>query len=802
MSYVLNLGELDLLEDPYLVQDRTIRITTVQGKPTLQFVLEIMVPGLTNDGVYAAAARVQEQINLARRSRRHNPQVAGVYAEVALLTETVVRWRVVDGPDLMPTPQSLSEVWIRYGNRIMVPVSLQVEAQHGNADRDEIAIEGEFDNLDGTILVDGVQGEHAAPLRLRLQVAGGDTVHGFRVGLRPVPAGTEASDWSGLIDLTETGTATDEVDATAMGGEIAQVTAASMTAWTPLAKAEQPAGDLWKGRFITYGRFWDNPGTPSVTAVSGLAGTVVAPALTGTTTTDVTTYTVPTINNQGSESDSTGTGASVAHTFQSSQSVSVVTGERGGLVQVAATATAPQTVDSFSVPSGWQLVAAAGFGTQQAVGQFLREEFPSTSTYTAATTVTFSASTTYTVSSRRYIMDSPEPLDINTIDVSASGTTANTQGLQSFTSQLEAQYTSELAFLAIVNPTSETIASAFDGWTIDRNVSGRLAVLRKSVPAGTISARWRNSLLGTNTVAALVTLLGEPTTTPVSSGGTYRDTGVTRAGTYTATVQRADSHGNVSAAATPVAKVVTSDGSRIDWTWTLGGGGPFLFSWQTPDGRFRQVQTREASYSLTDDDVGSIIYALPTTGTATERASQFRVRTGTPDAVTLGTGLGAGVVVSLADDDTWLSTVVGAWDWSQTPPDDDGNRPDGAVLIDAVSGSTASATVKADMLRFFDADGVVFTVLTSVPCSLVHAELLPDGTVTAWGEVVDGETTETYPATVIGEPRIPPGTVLMSVEALGTVVEIGRSYVSDLSLAFSVEELSYLPEYTFQAGSE
>lgn len=800
MVYVLNLGSLDLLAAPYLVQDRTIRVVTVQGKPALQFVMEITVPGASNDGLYAAVARVQEQINLARRARRHNPQGPGVYVEVALQTEQITRWRVVDGTDIMPTVQSIDEVSITVGRRVFVPVSLTLESLHGHADRHEIPIEGAFDNESGTILVESVRGEHAGPLRMRLQVTNGDTVSGFRVGLRSVPAGTVASDWTGLLDLTAAGDATSPEDGTALGGEVAQQSVSSMTAWEPVAYAEQPDGALWQGRFVTYARLRDDPGTPSVSVVTGLAGTVTGPTVSGKTPVDVETATPPNILQQASQSDSSGTGASVAHQF-----VNITIGSsplRDIVVAVAAAATAPETVNAFSTPSNWSKLSESGIGTQSAIAWFLRIPLIAPANITGSTTVTFSASTAYTVSSRHYVMQVPTGASTSVDDLVAAGAPTSQQGVAAFASQRSTLHENELALLAVINPASQTIARAFDGWTVDVNGSGALAVLRKVVPKGTVSAAWRTSALGTSAIASLVTLVGALSTGTAYTGGSLTNSGNLRPGVYTATAQRLDGHGNVSAAATPVPKTVDDSGSSLLWTWDAGSGGPYVFSWGTPDGRFRKVQTREPRYLMTDDDAGSVILALPTTGVGIVRPSSFRFQTGTPDAVATGAVLADAGTVTLADDDTWVSTIAGAWDWSQTPPDDDGNRPRAAVLIDAVSGSPASATVRADMLRLFDADGLIFTVLTSEPCSLVHLELLPDGTLTAWGQHTVGEEIVTYDATIVGEPRIQPGTVLMSIEALGAVSELVRAYASDLGTGFTIEELSYLPEVTLQVGSE
>jgi hypothetical protein len=675
---------------------------------------------------------------------------------------------------------------VGYGRNVsfQANIAFQTLDPQPYGDRQTFDVTSTLTNGSAVVLLEDVGGDTFAPLRLQLSSVSG-TIAGYRVGVRPVPPGTVAADWTPVVNLSQV-TSGNTADAGSVGGSIVS---RSITAVTEMAQATQPAGDLNQGRMHAFLRGSDTPTAPTVAVPTGFAlGADENPSE------DVDG--VPgNIRRRQQKSGSSANNTTASKTV----SVGFDSTTLAGSALLAWVGVANDDDDgSFAItPPSSDWIFIRGMKTPDDAGSAVED-----SAY-GALFIFVDAGTMSTT-----------PLDW---DIDATAVTGSWQA-----NVIMVEVTGARAENPIDAFDMDTVASGTDPtYSISTNVDGCL-VLYFGESTGTGNnqlsvwlggATERRDADGLFYADQLVTTAGggggviaiaasnrdrviaaialRPILYSVSSSAGLP---ALDPGTYSAVVQTQDVNGNLSAP-TSVETISAGEGGyrRLHGTWSDATGHvAYVFSWGKSN-TFRQMTVLDPEAFVYSMEDGAPIAALPTTGSVSSRRSRHRLRVGTADQQlsqcdTFVMPLGA----------TVATTYAGTVDLPSIAAGTDASRPDWGVLTEAESGNVDAATVKHDSLWLFSAEPessfATMYANADIGPDVVY-ELRPDGQVVAWMEDDDAR----YSMTVIGQLFLKPGANLLHIEALGTGDSDGKAFVSSLSRTFTALA-SYLPHYTWQAG--
>lgn len=652
-----------------------------------------------------------------------------------------------------------------------------------------IATTGTLTNGSAVFVLDDVPGDLPANIALTLTAVSG-TPAGYRVGILPVPAGTVAGDFDHVVDLSAaSGASSTTTSAVDVGSNYRNRAISSGSTYEAIGTATQPAGAQNQGKRHVYLRGYDAPGTPTLAAPASPAGTVINPVLSGGQTQDTTTYDTP-VMGRGPITD-TNANASAGTTTPVTATWSTPATTAGSLWIAAGVwwGAALTTPTAPTLPSGWQLYSFGVSGADATM--FFTAYRRSAASSTASQTFTFNhASTT----SRNAFIWMAEYLDVGAgFPFSGMGfgaltvLDAGSGAVETVPTALPQVQPNELALAFTIDMSARSggVEDWVQGWESLYNGTVDIGYLVQDQP-GTIKAYAVSNLTGAADRAAILSIIGSKATSSATIDQTRVDSGNLRVGTYNLRVQAVNDQG----VGTPTSSVpvsITLDGSRIDASWSaVAGATHYLLSWSRPQGGFRQVAVSGLTYSITDDETGRVLGALPTTAVITSYASRNRLVVGT--AAEQGDAAG-----SFTLPPTSMHTVhAGTFDLPPIAASSDGERPSWGITTQGVSGNPGvSATIRHDALFIFPTDAFVTMYAKGTARAEFFYELRPDGYVVARTEGSGNVGKVVAPS----ELKVWPGSNVFAIEALGTRnASIEDCFASNLALTFTAQ-VTYTPRY-------
>jgi hypothetical protein len=639
--------------------------------------------GTDTASVALNAGRVQQAIDEA-------PTARTLQDAVTLITDVMDTGYPVTfdltGGTITPTADG------RYSSATVYDVVLTC-LEDGRSEPYDVTVSGTLSGTTAKILVPGIPGTAPALAHLELtDTSASGIVNRVRVATAPRNQTYSAiSDFVAWHDATIAGSATNTVDATALGGGYAALTTSS-NVWQDVATITPPASALYRGRRDGYLRV-KGSGTAIGTPAS-LAGTVNAAtkssSTTVTTTPDVAvaTSTVATSGTPTQQS-ATGTGSATATTSFASSLV----GDYFFVVGVTASGSVTQSsVAATNVTLvSWQQDVGIGYG-------LFRCSTAGTVTFTSPGTAV-----TARVHAVRMRFTGQRATDGTEVYTLGSAISTSQVGSASISTPDPTPEPGDLAVFVMGSSTSTLNASfwtaGFTEWFDENNMVG--ATLRVSAQGESVSS---TAVFDQPLVNGGFLFLIRPTTT-VTPGSTIVDTQITfveptpgelPVDTYTTRVQGIDAAGYRSNATASLSKTTTVERSNVAWSCaTLTNAVAYAWTIQAVStSKYYEVITSGPAFTLTTLDGLGQVSALPATTGATAPPPLIRARIGTT-----GDSVYSDITEIIADSsNTWQLQRLFAD--RPTPPTDAmlTEWTDTRIVIQTASANGASSTTNVDGL--------------------------------------------------------------------------------------------------------